>query len=162
MRLGANIRLGGAMNGGITPHPVPLPLGEGTPSQRAQPDSLSQGERAGVRGDAPVMLAPTPLLPGSRASTALVTIPHNAHSPAISAEPQRHRTRLTNRHAQREQTLDFCAAQYTLVQCGMRSLRVSPALLGRFLPRLGPLNHFGWPFFCACTRLAIQPLHAAA
>jgi excinuclease ABC subunit A len=35
------------------PHPVPLPMGEGTPSQRAQPDSLSQGERAGVRGAKP-------------------------------------------------------------------------------------------------------------
>jgi hypothetical protein len=40
------------MNERISPHPVPLPLGEGTPSQRARPDSLSHGERAGVRGDA--------------------------------------------------------------------------------------------------------------
>ncbi|MGO9485108.1 MAG: UDP-N-acetylmuramoyl-tripeptide--D-alanyl-D-alanine ligase [Rhodomicrobium sp.] len=39
---------------GITPHPVPLPMGEGTPAQRARPDSLSHGERAGVRGDSPV------------------------------------------------------------------------------------------------------------
>ncbi|MGO9460309.1 MAG: excinuclease ABC subunit UvrA, partial [Rhodomicrobium sp.] len=54
---------------GTTPHPVPLPMGEGTPEQRPQPDSLSNrassearqlqdantasrvgGERAGVRG----------------------------------------------------------------------------------------------------------------
>jgi len=40
------------MNIDITPHPVPLPQGEGTPSQRAQPDSLSLWERAGVRGNA--------------------------------------------------------------------------------------------------------------
>ncbi len=33
-----------------TPHPVPLPMGEGTPSQRARRNSLSHGERAGVRG----------------------------------------------------------------------------------------------------------------
>jgi pyruvate dehydrogenase E2 component (dihydrolipoamide acetyltransferase) len=32
-------------------HPAPLPLGEGTPSQRLRRDSLSQGVRAGVRGD---------------------------------------------------------------------------------------------------------------
>ncbi len=73
---------------GITPHPVPLPasspwracrssvrirkrmrMGEGTPSQRLRPDSLSHGERAGVRGvtfdhgrtvhPVSVMLAPT-------------------------------------------------------------------------------------------------------
>jgi cobyrinic acid a,c-diamide synthase len=37
---------------------VPLSMGEGTPSQRLRADSLSQGERAGVRGDAPLMLAP--------------------------------------------------------------------------------------------------------
>jgi excinuclease ABC subunit C len=35
---------------GNSPHPVPLPMGEGTLSQRAQRDSLSHGERAGVRG----------------------------------------------------------------------------------------------------------------
>ena len=34
-----------------------------------------------------------------------------------------------------------------LLQCGMR-LHIA-ALLGRFLPRLGPFNHFEWPFFCA-------------
>ena len=33
-----------------SPHPVPLPLGEGTPEQRAQRGSLSHGERVGVRG----------------------------------------------------------------------------------------------------------------
>jgi pyruvate dehydrogenase E2 component (dihydrolipoamide acetyltransferase) len=42
-----------AISEGISPHPVPLPMEEGTPSQRAQPDSLSHGERAGVRGDSP-------------------------------------------------------------------------------------------------------------
>jgi len=36
----------------ITPHPVPLPMGEGTTLQRLRPDSLSHWERAGVRGDA--------------------------------------------------------------------------------------------------------------
>ncbi len=35
---------------GITPHPVPLPMGEGTPSQPLRPAPLSHGERAGVRG----------------------------------------------------------------------------------------------------------------
>ncbi len=35
---------------GTTPHPVPLPMGEGTPESGPQPDSLSHGERAGVRG----------------------------------------------------------------------------------------------------------------
>ncbi len=34
----------------VSPHPVPLPLGEGTPSQRLRASSLSHGERAGVRG----------------------------------------------------------------------------------------------------------------
>ena len=34
----------------VTPHPVPLPQGEGTPEDQPRPDSLSQGERAGVRG----------------------------------------------------------------------------------------------------------------
>ncbi len=38
---------------GRTPHPVPLPLGEGTQVQRLRRDSLSQGERAGVRGSEP-------------------------------------------------------------------------------------------------------------
>ena len=33
-------------------------MGEGTPSQRLRADSLSHGERAGVRGDTTVMLAP--------------------------------------------------------------------------------------------------------
>ncbi len=42
-----------AISEGATPHPVPLPMGEGTPSQPARPDSLSHGERAGVRGDSP-------------------------------------------------------------------------------------------------------------
>ena len=37
----------------ITPHPAPLPMGEGTPAQRAQQDSLSHRERAGVRGGNP-------------------------------------------------------------------------------------------------------------
>jgi hypothetical protein len=30
-------------------------MGEGTPEQRARPDSLSHGERAGVRGDSLIM-----------------------------------------------------------------------------------------------------------
>ena len=44
--------------------------------------------------------------------------------------------------------LEFCAAQCMLLQCG--SERISPvtvALLGRFLPRLGPLPQGGRPFF---------------
>src|SRR5215831_6166209 len=46
--------------------------------------------------------------------------------------------------------LEFCAAQCMLLRCG--SGRVSPAtvaLLGRFLPRLGPLPQGGRPFFMA-------------
>ncbi len=35
----------------ITPHSAPLPQGEGTPTRRARPDSLTHGERAGARGD---------------------------------------------------------------------------------------------------------------
>src|SRR6516165_11957113 len=45
-------------------------------------------------------------------------------------------------------TLEFCAAQGMLLQCGNE--RVSPvtvALLGRFLPRLGPLPQGERPFF---------------
>ena len=42
---------------GSAPHPVPLPMGEGTPEQRAQPDRLSHGERAGVRGARPAKKA---------------------------------------------------------------------------------------------------------
>jgi len=42
-------------NEGIAPHPVPLPMGEGTPSQRLRPGS--NGERAGVRGDSLIMEA---------------------------------------------------------------------------------------------------------
>ncbi len=34
----------------VRPHPVPLPPGEGTTLQPSRPDSLSHGERAGVRG----------------------------------------------------------------------------------------------------------------
>ncbi len=34
----------------VRPHPVPLPPGEGTLDQKLRRDSLSQGERAGVRG----------------------------------------------------------------------------------------------------------------
>ena len=45
---------------GSAPHPVPLPMGEGTPEQRAQPDSLSHGERAGVRGARSAKKAPEP------------------------------------------------------------------------------------------------------
>jgi error-prone DNA polymerase len=33
-----------------TPHPVPLPMGEGAPLQRPRPNSLSLRERVGVRG----------------------------------------------------------------------------------------------------------------
>jgi protein ImuB len=47
-----------------TPHPVPLPLGEGTPVQRLRPDSLSHRERAGVRGcdlKLTAILAPLPI-----------------------------------------------------------------------------------------------------
>ena len=47
---GANLRLDGAMNGGISPHPVLLPLGEGTPelrSERATPSPLPGGEGQG-------------------------------------------------------------------------------------------------------------------
>ncbi len=49
-------RLGGGERNSLrltevaTPHPVPLPQGEGTPLQRMRRNSLSQGERAGVRG----------------------------------------------------------------------------------------------------------------
>src|SRR5271157_6182154 len=32
-RVGANLTPDGAMNWGISPHPVPLPMGEGTPEQ---------------------------------------------------------------------------------------------------------------------------------
>jgi 8-amino-7-oxononanoate synthase len=41
---------GGITNEGTTPHPVPLPMGEGTLAQRLQHRPLSHGERAGVRG----------------------------------------------------------------------------------------------------------------
>jgi hypothetical protein len=40
--------------------------------------------------------------------------------------------------------LDFCALRRKLLQCGSDTV----ALLGRFLPRLGPLFVSG-PFFCA-------------
>src|SRR5271157_3188314 len=43
--------------------------------------------------------------------------------------------------------LAFCAPQYILVQCGMRSLRVSLPSLGVSSLDLGPFNHFEWPFF---------------
>ncbi len=35
---------------GLTPHPFPLPRGEGTMLQRLLPGALSQREKAGVRG----------------------------------------------------------------------------------------------------------------
>ena len=47
---GASAAIVEASYEGLAPHPVPLPMGEGTPSQRAQRNSLSHGERAGVRG----------------------------------------------------------------------------------------------------------------
>ena len=43
-----------------TPHPAPLPMGEGTLEQRAQPSPLSHGERAGVRGARSAKKAPEP------------------------------------------------------------------------------------------------------
>jgi hypothetical protein len=49
-RLSAALLHGPAMLERHAPHPVPLPVGEGTPSQRLRPNSLSHGERAGVRG----------------------------------------------------------------------------------------------------------------
>jgi UDP-N-acetylmuramoyl-tripeptide--D-alanyl-D-alanine ligase len=52
---GASAAIVEASYEGIAPHPVPLPMGEGTPEQRAQQNSLSHGERAGVRGDSPVI-----------------------------------------------------------------------------------------------------------
>jgi hypothetical protein len=33
---------------GISPHPVPLPMGEGTPCRQLRPDSLSHGEMGGA------------------------------------------------------------------------------------------------------------------
>jgi hypothetical protein len=58
--------------------------------------------------------------------------------------------------------LEFCAAQCMLLQCG--SERLSPAavaLLGRFLPRLGPLPQGERPFFLIAAALfgggAIRP-----
>src|SRR5215469_15113877 len=46
--------------------------------------------------------------------------------------------------------LEFCAAQCMLLQCGSeRVSRATVALLGRFLPRLGPLPRGGRPFFMA-------------
>src|SRR6516164_1095410 len=53
--------------------------------------------------------------------------------------------------AWRRPSLEFCAPQCMLLQCG--SERVSPvtvALLGRFLPRLGPLPQGERPFFLPC------------
>jgi protein ImuB len=47
-----------------TPHPVPLPVGEGTPEQQARRNPLSHGERAGVRGydlKLSAILAPLPI-----------------------------------------------------------------------------------------------------
>jgi cobyrinic acid a,c-diamide synthase len=61
--IGANLRLGGAMNEGLAPHPSPLPMGEGVRSQPLRGRSLSHGERDRVRGDAAVMLAPMDLPP---------------------------------------------------------------------------------------------------
>jgi hypothetical protein len=44
--------------------------------------------------------------------------------------------------------LEFCAAQCMLLQCGSgRFSHVTVALLGRFLPRLGPLPQGERPFF---------------
>ena len=42
--------------------------------------------------------------------------------------------------------LDYCASQYILLRCGTRWRRVTAALLGRFLPRLGPLAPASGPF----------------
>ena len=62
------------------PHPVPLPMGEGTSPQRARRDSLSHGERAGVRGASFVL--PSPSSPSSPTST--ISTP-SALSPASAS-----------------------------------------------------------------------------
>ena len=50
-------------------------------------------------------------------------------------------------------SLEFCAAQCMLLQCGSEGLSpVTVALLGRFLPRLGPLPQGERPFFFQCLR----------
>ena len=51
-----------ASNGGATPHPVLLPMGEGTPARRLRQRSLSHGERDRVRGVAPVLRDNVPAL----------------------------------------------------------------------------------------------------
>src|SRR5580704_1890948 len=51
-------------------------------------------------------------------------------------------------------TLAFCAARWHIVAARYRDLgRVPAALLGRFLPRLGPLAPASGPFFCTAADL---------
>jgi hypothetical protein len=47
-------------------------------------------------------------------------------------------------------SLDFCAPQCNLLQCGSDTA----ALLGRFLPRLGPLATASGPFFLPARELS--------
>ena len=47
------------------------------------------------------------------------------------------------------QPLIFVQRSAILLQCDMRHLRVSLALLGRFLPRLGAVQSLEWPLFFA-------------
>ena len=56
-------------------------------------------------------------------------------------------TELTLALAWGSDALEFCAPQYMMVRCGMRSLRVSLPSLGVSSLDLGPFNHFEWPFF---------------
>jgi hypothetical protein len=57
---------------------------------------------------------------------------------------------MRNCMAKRRGGLDFVALQSMLLQCGSGSIAdVTVALLGRFLPRLGPLAIGERPFFMA-------------
>jgi hypothetical protein len=58
-----------------------------------------------------------------------------------------------------EKTLRFVQRGRILLRCGSAS-RVIAALLGRFLPRLGPLAHRKRPFFLLCREMSFRNFSA--
>src|SRR5262249_39880552 len=94
-------------------------------------------------------------------------IPLTSTPPGPVAFPERAVTRREWQNYHREPGNPFgrmillahCASWYILLQCGTRLRRVRAALLGRFLPRLGPLATASGPFSFASSGVHASARH---